>query len=134
MNKELDVKVTSPQGIAWYGFAKSVILPTTDGEIGILTGHITLTAYLDIGVVQIKTNKGMNLICIHGGFAQIEQDQVNIITNFAQKGEDIKQKSSIRALETAENKLKQANSNSQKNIARMEIRKAKALIKAMNSK
>ena|SRR3989344_3192035 len=50
----LQLKIVTPQGIAYNDVAKAVTLRTTDGEITVLPNHIPLITLLDKGTIRIK--------------------------------------------------------------------------------
>ncbi|MDA3845096.1 MAG: ATP synthase F1 subunit epsilon [Vallitaleaceae bacterium] len=62
-----------------------VIFKTTEGEIGVLKGHIPLTTGLTSGMAIIqKSDEKEKTAVLHGGFAEITSDQVTIITDAAE--------------------------------------------------
>ena len=78
------VDVVSPEAIIWSGGADFVVARTTEGDIGILTGHEPLMAALATGVVLIRHGGDSVTIGVHGGFMQVVSDQVTLLTDRAQ--------------------------------------------------
>lgn len=124
------VRVITPHGIVWNEVAQSVILPSTSGEMGILTGHIAVTASLDIGVTQIRSNGKWVPIYVMGGFAQVEGDEVTILVNEAERGDRIDTHVAQEALEAAEYQLNQAQNRQEKLKATASLKQARARLKA----
>lgn len=60
-----------------------VILPATDGEIGVLPGHTPLLATLKIGPLRYRTGSKMERLVISWGFAEVLPDRVIVL---AEKG------------------------------------------------
>lgn len=60
-----------------------VILPATDGEIGVLPGHTPLLATLKIGVLRYRTGTKVERLVISWGFAEVLADRVIVL---AEKG------------------------------------------------
>ena len=60
-----------------------VILPATDGEIGILPGHTPLLATLKIGQLRYRTGNKVERLVISWGFAEVLADRVIVL---AEKG------------------------------------------------
>jgi F-type H+-transporting ATPase subunit epsilon len=60
-----------------------VILPATDGEIGILPGHTPLLATLKIGQLRYRTGTKVERLVISWGFAEVLADRVIVL---AEKG------------------------------------------------
>jgi len=51
----LNVRVITPDKVVYDANAEELILPSSTGQIGILTGHAPLLTALDIGVMRLKT-------------------------------------------------------------------------------
>ena len=51
----LKIRVITPDRIVWNTSADEVILPSTSGNLGILTSHVPLITSLDIGILRIKS-------------------------------------------------------------------------------
>ena len=56
-----------------------VILPATDGEIGVLPGHTPLLALLKIGELRYRTGNTVNKLVISWGFAEVLPDRVIVL-------------------------------------------------------
>lgn len=56
-----------------------VILPATDGEIGVLPGHTPLLALLKIGELRYRTGNTVSRLVISWGFAEVLPDRVIIL-------------------------------------------------------
>lgn len=81
------VEVVSPEGVVWSGEADELIARTTEGELGILTGHEPLLAALATGAVVVKRDGGEATIGVHGGLLQVWKNQVTILTDVAELSE-----------------------------------------------
>lgn len=78
----LKVSVISPEAVLFEGETDSVVAPAYDGEVGILTGHAPLMALLGNGELRLGTGAGRRFK-IGGGFMQILNDQVRVVTEKA---------------------------------------------------
>ncbi|MEM8641623.1 MAG: ATP synthase F1 subunit epsilon [Cyanobacteria bacterium P01_G01_bin.54] len=85
----LEVRVISPDKTVWDGPAQEVILPSTTGQLGILTGHAPLLSALDVGVMRVKAEGDWSAIALMGGFAEVEANTVTILVNGAETAENI---------------------------------------------
>ena len=56
-----------------------VILPATDGEIGVLPGHTPLLATLRIGPLRYRTGAHIERLVISWGFAEVLSDRVIVL-------------------------------------------------------
>jgi F-type H+-transporting ATPase subunit epsilon len=76
----LHVSVISPEASLYDGDATSVVVPAFDGELGILTGHAPLMTLLGKGELRVEGGAGARRFAIEGGFLQIVNDQVRVVT------------------------------------------------------
>lgn len=84
MAKPFQVDVVSPEATVWSGEATFVIARTPDGEIGILADHEPVMAALETGAVVVDAAEGgRTTIGVHGGFLQILDNQVTLLTDRA---------------------------------------------------
>ena len=106
----LIVRVVAPDKTVWDDEAEEVILPSTTGQLGILGGHAPLLTALDTGVLRVRSTTGgkeWTSIALMGGFAEVDADEVTILVNGAERGDNIDRSEAEKAYEEA-----QANSNS----------------------
>ena len=126
----LQVRVIAPDTIVWNAKAEEIILPSSTGQLGILSGHIPLLTALDIGVMRVRINKEWKPIILLGGFAEIKKNIVTILVNGAEEVEKINLEEANKNLEKANNLLEEAITSKDKIEATQSLRKAKARIQA----
>jgi F-type H+-transporting ATPase subunit epsilon len=63
--------------------AIEVVLPASDGEIGVLPGHAPLLATLKVGVMRYRTNGQSESVVLSWGFAEILQERVIVMAETA---------------------------------------------------
>ncbi len=98
MAKTFQVDVVSPEATVWSGKAVIVIARTPEGELGIMADHEPLMATCATGPVEIEAESGeRTTIGVHGGFIQVVNNQVTLITDRAEVAE-----SHAQAKETAQ--------------------------------
>ena len=97
----LTLRVLAPDQSVFDGSADEVILPSTTGQLGILPGHVSLLAALDVGVLRVRTNNDWQSIALMGGFAEVESDDVTVLVNAAELGNTIDGSSAEAELEKA---------------------------------
>ncbi len=78
----LRVQVISPEQVLYQGEVDSVVVPAFDGEVGILTGHAPMMALLGRGVLRLG-GAGGRQFRVSGGFLQVADDQVRVVTEDA---------------------------------------------------
>jgi F-type H+-transporting ATPase subunit epsilon len=107
----LTVRVIAPDKTVWDGTADEVILPSTTGQLGILTGHASLLTALDTAVMRVKSGKDKwTPIALMGGFAEVDNNEVTVLVNGAELGESINKEQAQKELNEAEQKVATAQS------------------------
>ncbi|XTZ20736.1 MAG: ATP synthase F1 subunit epsilon [cyanobacterium endosymbiont of Rhopalodia fuxianensis] len=105
----LQVCVITTDRIVWNGTVKEVILPSTSGQLGILSGHAPLLTALDIGVMKIRTDKNWKNLVVMGGFAEVDHDILKILVNSAEVDDKINKEEAQVEFSRAQTHLEQAN-------------------------
>ena len=77
------VSVISPEKVLFEGEARSVIAPAFDGEVGILPLHAPLMTLLGKGVLRVESAGGSQRFNVDGGFLQVAENQVRVVTEKA---------------------------------------------------
>lgn len=105
----LTVRVISPDKTIWDDEAQEVILPSTTGQLGILSGHAPLLSALDAGVMRVRSsaNQDWVAIALMGGFAEVEENEVTILVNAAERGDAIDLEEARSAYSEAQERLSQ---------------------------
>ena len=127
----LNIKIIAPDKTIWDAQAKEIILPSSTGQLGILTGHAPLLTALDIGVMRVRIQKEWIPIVLLGGFAEIENDEVVILINGAEEISEINIEQAEKLLEEATHDLEKATTNKDKIEATQNLRKARARVQAV---
>nr|YP_009295670.1 ATP synthase CF1 epsilon subunit [Mastocarpus papillatus]AOL58154.1 ATP synthase CF1 epsilon subunit [Mastocarpus papillatus] len=128
----LNIRVIAPDKTVWDAKAEEVILPSSTGQLGILTGHIPLLTALDIGVMRVRIDKEWQPIILLGGFAEIEDNNITILVNGAEDTSNMDIDRTQNNLEEATIALAEAKSSKDKIEATQNLRKARARIQAIN--
>jgi F-type H+-transporting ATPase subunit epsilon len=84
----LNVTITTPEGLAYEGEARIVVVPALDGELGILPRHAPLIGQLGPGELRVSQAAGSEAQrwFIDGGFVQVLRDKVVVIAARAEAG------------------------------------------------
>ena len=105
----ITVRVITPDKIVWDDTAQEVILPSTTGQLGILSGHAPLLTALDTGVMRVRPGKDWKAIALMGGFAEIENNEVKVLVNRAELGDNIDKEAARVEYSQAQTQLEEAN-------------------------
>ncbi|MCU0526406.1 MAG: ATP synthase F1 subunit epsilon [Elainella sp. Prado103] len=129
----LTVRVVAPDKTVWDAAAEEVVLPSTTGQLGILSGHAPLLTALDTGVMRVRAGKEWLAIALMGGFAEVEDDEVTILVNGAERGDAINLEEARTVYNEAVTKLNQASGSDNRQAkvqAERNMRRARARFQA----
>jgi F-type H+-transporting ATPase subunit epsilon len=79
----LTVAIISPEATVYEGEADMVVVPAWDGEVGVLRGHAPMLVLLGSGVMRITREGAMQRFRIAGGFMQVADDVVTVLSEAA---------------------------------------------------
>ncbi len=79
-SKRLQCQVVTPERTAFAKTVDFVALPLFDGELGVLPGRAPLLGRLGYGELRIKTGSAVESYFVDGGFAQVRDDVVTVLT------------------------------------------------------
>ena len=87
----MHVELVSIEKPLWSGEATAVFGRTTDGQLGILPGHMPLLGALAPGwPVRIEAEGGETVtVAVHGGFLSVRKDGVSVLAEQAELADDI---------------------------------------------
>ena len=86
----LRVALVVPDRELWSGQASTVIVKTTEGDIGVLTGHSPVFGILAEGsIAEILGEESTVRAAVSGGFLSVADDQVSILAAQAQLGGEV---------------------------------------------
>lgn len=80
-----ELKIITPDRIFYEGTVDMLEMNTTEGEIGVLPGHIPMTVIIKPGVAKIyETNGETKEAAMHAGFVEILPDKVTVLAEIAE--------------------------------------------------
>ena len=129
----LTVKVITPDKTVWDDQVEEIILPSTTGQLGVLSGHAPLLTALEVGVMRVRPDKEWKAIALMGGFAEVENNEIKILVNGAELGDNIDQDTARTEFEKAQTRLQQVENSDdrqEKIQAETSLRKARARFQA----
>ena len=90
-----------------------VILPTLDGEIGVLPGHMPLVTVATTGMISIRKNQKdsdskMEHYATFGGVIEVDNDNLRVLVDEADHSADINEAEAQKAFERAQKMLVEA--------------------------
>lgn len=102
---QINFELVTPEKLVLKQLADSITLPTAEGEITILPGHVPLVAFLRTGVAVVKHNKEEEYIAVSGGFVEVNvNSRVLILADNADRAQDL----DLTKVEEARDRARQA--------------------------
>ena len=105
MAEHFFLNISTPEKEFFTGEAESLIITTTEGEMGVLPNHELTIVALDIAPIRFKTGEGWRAAAISGGFARISGRHVDILADSAEWPEEIEVNRALEAKRRAEERL-----------------------------
>ncbi|HET6342937.1 MAG TPA: ATP synthase F1 subunit epsilon [Gemmatimonadota bacterium] len=104
----LQVRIITPERIAFEGPADGVVATAYDGQFGILPGHAPMMVVLGIGELRLREGERYDWFAIGEGFLHVLDDVVTVLTPLAEHAREIDVEAAKRLeLATADNPLLQ---------------------------
>jgi F-type H+-transporting ATPase subunit epsilon len=98
----LQVSLVVPDHELWSGQASIVIAKTTEGDIGVLTGHSPVFGILTEGsVAEIQSDQATVRAAVSGGFLSVADNRVSILAEQAQLAGEVDVEQARRDLASA---------------------------------
>ncbi|GAB4441376.1 MAG: F0F1 ATP synthase subunit epsilon [Anaerolineae bacterium] len=85
----IKVEIVTQERVLYEGEAEMVIVPGSEGEMGILPHHAPLLSTLGYGELRIKTKAGEEYFAIFGGVVEVQPDRVTILADTAERSDEI---------------------------------------------
>lgn len=103
----LTLEIVTPEARVYSDTIETVVIPTMDGEIGILPGHIPLLTQVAAGELRVTKNGRIEHLAVGGGFAEVQGDKVSVLAESAITEEKIDLNAVEEARKRAEVALKE---------------------------
>jgi F-type H+-transporting ATPase subunit epsilon len=127
MANTIHVDVVSAEEQIFSGEAEFVVLPGTEGELGIYPRHTPLLTQIKPGAVRIKIpgQATEELVFVQGGFLEVQPTRVTVLADTAIRAKDLDEASATEARKAALEAMQ--NKTSKEEIAHAEAELAIAV-------
>lgn len=102
---KIDLQIITPEKVAYQGEADAVSVPTQQGEITILPKHMSLVSTMKHGALVIKNEGKETVLAVYKGFVEIRKNQVLIMTDIAERVDEIDAEKAEQARQEAQRRL-----------------------------
>ncbi len=126
-----NLNVVAPNGQILDKEVEFVVLPSDDGELGILANHAPLIAGLQPGVMRYTEDGKVNKISVCGGFVEVVNNKVSVLASTAEKPEKIDVDRAMAAKERAQKRLQDKNPDVNLLRAEMALKRAVARLQTV---
>jgi F-type H+-transporting ATPase subunit epsilon len=106
----LHICILTPDRVSYTESVEELILTTTTGQLGVLTGHSPLMTIIDISPIIFRRKSGWVSVALIGGLAFIKKDQIIILVDSVESACSIDRYKVQASLELATARLGQAQS------------------------
>jgi F-type H+-transporting ATPase subunit epsilon len=96
------ISVITPERAVLESDATFAAVPAHDGELGILSHRAPLLYRLGAGLLRVDTTEGKRALFVAGGFAQMVENRLTILTEVAKEPDQIERAGAERALAEAQ--------------------------------
>jgi F-type H+-transporting ATPase subunit epsilon len=126
-DKNLQVDIVTPERTVYSEDADFVVVPGTEGSLGILPQHSPLVSGLNIGILKVIKDGKETKMVVTGGFLEVNHDKVVVLATAAETPDEIDVNRARAALERAQGRL--ANRTHDIDVARAELALRRALVR-----
>ena len=130
-NNSFLLRVITPDRVFYENQVQMVEFDTTEGEIGVLPGHIPMTVIIRPGILTITEAGGDKEAALHAGFAEILPDRVTILAEIIEWPDEIDEERATAALERAKARLREKASTTDLARAELALQRAVARIEVI---
>ena len=131
MAGEMTLQIISPEGsILKDVTTEAVVIPVTEGSMGILYNHAPMVTTLRIGVLRYKQGNAYSRVAIAGGFLELSNNRITVLADTAETGESIDVLRAQEARKRAEARLRERRANTDRARAEAALQRAVARLKA----
>jgi F-type H+-transporting ATPase subunit epsilon len=106
MAEKLTLEVVSPDGLVLKEEVDEVEATGSEGEFGVLPGHVPLVTILKIGMLVCRKGGTVSYVFINSGYAEVNEDRVLILADSAEREDNIDVERARNAMKRAEERLR----------------------------
>ena len=104
--KKVLLQVVTPERSVVHEEVDEIILPGSEGYLGVLPGHTPLLTSLKIGEIKYRQGSEAKFLAVSWGFAEVLPNKVTVLADLAERPDDIDVASAQEAKARAEAMLK----------------------------
>lgn len=84
------LSIVTPEKVFFEAKIKSLVVPGSEGYLGVLSNHAPLITALKPGRIEFRdADDKVNLMAVSGGFLEVSNNKATIIADAVERGDDI---------------------------------------------
>ena len=128
MTNSFAFSIITPERRVFSAPVVSLTVPTTEGDITILPGHMSLVTPIVPGVITcVSTDGRPDVMSVSGGFLRVNGESVTLLSDTAERAEEIDEARLAKARADAEEAKKRVKSEDSEQFADISARLAREL-------
>ncbi len=104
----LTLEIVTPEARVYSDTVDNVVIPTVEGEIGVLPGHLPLLSQVTDGELRVAKGSVIETLVIGDGFVQVQGDKVSVLAEHAIDENSIDENAVEEAMQSAQAELQDA--------------------------
>ncbi len=125
--------LVSPERLVFSGPVTEVVVPGSEGELGIMAGHAPLITTLRPGILTVKGEGADKKLYVRGGFAEVSAKGLTVLAEEALPLEQVDSSTIEAAIASAEADVAAATSEEAKGVALARVNDLKNLALALGA-
>jgi F-type H+-transporting ATPase subunit epsilon len=105
---KLTLEIVTPDRALIREEVDEVVVPGTEGYLGVLPGHTPLLSSLKVGELWYRQGQEKHYLAIAFGFVEVLPDRVTVLADIGERAQEIDIQRAERAKQRAEHRLAQA--------------------------
>lgn len=106
MENKLKLEIVTPYGLVLSDDVDEVVCAGSEGEFGVLPGHVPFLTTLKIGMLTYKKGNAIRHVFVNSGYAEAGAEKILVLADSAEKSENIDVERAKAAMKRAEERLK----------------------------
>jgi F-type H+-transporting ATPase subunit epsilon len=127
------LEIVTPETKTFSDQVDAVVVPSVEGELGILPHHVGLLTQIEPGELRVTQGGQEIRLAVGGGFVEVSEDKVSVLTDMAIREDEIDESAAEEAMKRAEAAMKDeklfgeehaaVNAALQKSLAQLKVKR-----------